>query len=749
MSPSALSDPPARALALSERLARVPAVLVATRARRIALWAVAASALGGVAFAIGAFGLAGSPPSGALRVGLDLAGILAVALAYLLLTGRRRVTLGTSTAPLNTLGVLLALALGLLALESLFALLVDGRLDAKTRLPTTPETAVVAGLATVAEGVFLAALLAGLRSLVLYRRRRVALWMWGGFLASVLGFGLTTVAALPGEAGERFAPVVFVLSGALFALGCAFRQGWVGVLTLRQRALAAGLAVLLGGALVGLFFLREAGPAQVGIGALSQDGTVAYAAAISMPVDMMTRLALLAGVLYTLTASLVLLFQVPMAESLAQRAGERRAMRALADLSGRGLDVGSISAAVARAPVEAGLADAAWVALPNPETGSLDPVVRAAHPVSADLAGRAADARALVDAAEHAPFVVEHATADHRVRARPGDGIGSLAALKLGSGPEAGVLVVTRRSAEAFQPDDVAALETFSSQAGLALTNARLFAGALEREKLARELAVAREVQQRLLPDALPEIPGVRLAAVEKPAQTVGGDYYDALTIDDGCLGVIVADVSGKGAGAAFYMAEMKGIFQAASRLTRSPSEFLWRANGAMASSLKRGAFVSAIYGVLDSQAGTLALARAGHCPALLVRRDGATGERTTDYLRPDGLALGLDRTGLFRRTMQEEKVHLAPGDVCVLFTDGVVEARRPDGEAFGYERLAETAARLCPREGACDPAAIRDELLASVASFTGSTETDDDVTLVVVAWDGRSDRASGAPSSP
>ena len=733
-----LSNPPARALALSARVDRVRTRLLATKARRVALWSVAASALGGVAFAIGAFGLAGSPPSGTLRIALDLAGIVSVGLAYLLLTARRRVHLSTRTAPLDTLWTLFLMAFGLLALEGLFGALVDGQLDAKTRLPVTLETAVVAGLATVAEGVFLAALLAGLRSLVLYRRRGTALWLWGGFMASVLGFGLTTVAALPGEADQRFAPVIFVLSGALFALGCAFRQGWVSVLSLRQRAAAAGLAVALGGTLGGLFFLREIGPAQVGVGALSQEGTVAYAAAISMPVDMMTRLALLAGVLYTLTAARVLLFQVPTSEALVQRVGERRAMRALADLSGRGLDVASISQAVAKAPVEAGLADAAWVALPDPETGSLDPIVRAAHPVTADLAARAADARALVDAAEDAPFVVGHAAADHRVRARPGDGIGSLAALKLGTGPDAGVLVVTRRSTEAFQPDDVTVLETFSSQAGLTLSNARLFASALEREKLARELAVAREVQQRLLPKTLPQIEGVRLAAVEKPAQTVGGDYYDALTIDDGCLGVIVADVSGKGAGAAFYMAELKGIFQAASRLTRSPSEFLWRANDAMASSLTRGAFVSAIYGVLDSEAGTLALARAGHCPALLVRRDAsAGGARTTAYLRPDGLALGLDRTGLFRRTMQEEKLHLKAGDVCILFTDGVVEARQPGGEAYGYDRLAEDAARICGREEACDPLAIRDELLDAVASFTGSTETDDDLTLVVVAWDG------------
>ena len=707
--------------------------MVASRARQVALWVAVGIGLGGVAVAIGAFGLAASPPSSAVRAALDLAGLLSVVLAYLLLTGRRRLGLGVQTAPIRTLWVLLLFALALLGLEALFAVLVHGVIDPKTRLPMNVETGVVAGLATIAEGLFAAALLAGLRSLVLYRRKPLAVWLWGGFVASVLGFGLSMLGVDPSEPTRVFLPAIFAVSGSLLGLACAFRQGWVGVLSLRQRAAAAAAAALLGGVLVGLFFLRDEGPARLAIaGAVLDGGSITYAGAISIPLEQMTRLILLGGVLYSLTATLVLLFQLPTSEALAQRAGERRAMRSLADLSGQGLDIDSLSQAIARAPVEAGLADAAWVALPDPESGSLAPHVAAAHPIAPEAALRAADHRALAEAAREEPLVIEHAAADHRVRARPGDGIGSLVALRLASGPEAGTLVVARRSPEAFQPDDVAALETFSSQAGLALANVRLFADALDRERLTRELALAREVQQRLLPETLPDIAGARLAAIEKPAQTVGGDYYDAVALSDDCLGVLVADVSGKGAGAAFYMAEMKGIFQVASRLTRSPSEFLCRANEALSPSLKRGAFVSAIYGVLDAAAGTLSLARAGHCPALLVRRDG-----TTRYVRPDGLALGLDRGPLFKRTLAEEKLDLAAGDAVVLFTDGLVEARRASGEAYGYDRLAEAASRLCPREGACDPRALRDDLLADVAHFTGLPETDDDVTLVVVAWDG------------
>ena len=741
---------PARRLPLGARIARLPRAMAATRARRVGLWGAALAGLVGSTAAVGTMAASGAPPTDGLRVALDLAAIGAVALGYLLLIGRTRTRAQRQTAPLETLWWLLLFAAALWALEGGFTLLVDAVVDPKTRFPQNAETAAVATLSAVAEGLFVAGLLAGLRPLVLYRRRRLATGLWTALLVLLLGVALSSVADYPGQENPRLITEVLLGLSVAAAVGCAFRQGWVGVLTLRQRAVAAASALALAVALVGLIVVRADAARAAIAGALSASDGISYAAAVSVPVDAAMFVVLIAGVLYALTAALVLLFQIPTSEALAQRAGERGAMQVMAGLAGQGLDVDSLARAVARAPVEAGLADAAWVALPQTAAGTLRPRIAGAHPLSPRDAARAADARALAEGAAGAALVIEHAAADHRVRARPGGGVGSLVAVRLGAGPEAGTLVVARRAPEAFQPDDVAALETFAAQGGLALANARLFAEALEREAVVRELAVAREVQQRLLPASLPEVPGVRMAAAETPAQTVGGDYYDAVALDEACVGVVVADVSGKGAGAAFYMAEMKGIFQAASRLTRSPSEFLCRANEALAPSLRRGAFVSAAYGVLDAEAGTLALARAGHCPPLLVRQgasggaasggaaSGAPEAARTRYVRPDGLALGLDAGPLFRRTLAETRVDLTPGDVVLLYTDGLVEARAPasggaPGEAYGYDRLARTAARLC--EGACDPVAIRDALLADLAAFTGDAEPDDDVTLVVLAW--------------
>ena len=437
--------------------------------------------------------------------------------------------------------------------------------------------------------------------------------------------------------------------------------------------------------------------------------------------------------LYALTAAFVLLFQLPAATGLAQRAGERRAFRALADLSGRVLDRRRLADTIARGPVEGGLGDAAWLALADLDSGSLRPRVVAAVGIGREAAASAADAAALSADAADGALVLSHAAADHRVSARPGDGVGSLAVLPLAAGGQSqGALLVARDATDAFEPDDLAALETFAAQAALALSHADLFQETLERERLARELALARDVQQRLLPARLPDVEGVEIAAAEQPAREVGGDYYDVVEIGDGCLGVVVADVAGKGAAAAFYMAELKGIVQSASRLTRSPAEFVARAHDALAPSLQRGVFVSLVYAVLDPGAGRLTLARAGHCPPVLAR-DAARTDGGRWLLRPGGLALGLGSGALFRSALREQTVQLAPGDTVALYTDGLVETRDAGGAEYGYSRLAAAVAAM-RHTSALD---IRDHLLAEHAAWSGGAEALDDIALVILRWTG------------
>ena len=683
---------------------------------------------------------------------LDLGALLALVVGYMGLSSLARPT----AAPLQALAVPLAVAVGVLALVASLGALHDGMIDPKTSLPATPRTTVWAGAVGLAEAALSLIVLVSLRPLVLHRRRRAAVWAWGALLVLGLGAGVA-VAGRPLTAYPPGAMVPFLVGTVLVGTALALRQRWVGSLTSGQRLGAAGLALALAGTLGVLIYIQSTGPAVLLVGDGSGEvGMVTYTAALSRSLGAVTMLAVAWGAMYALTAALVLFLGLPSADRQDQRVGERRALRSLADLAGRLLDRDELATAIARGPVEAGLADAAWVGLTDPAQGQLTPVVLATAGLSLDAAQGAADTPALYRAAvaQDGPLVLARAASDHRVRARPGDGVASLVALPLGSpgtgpgGATRGVLVVARATTEAFEPDDLAALDTFAGQASLSLSHADLFADALERERLARELALAREVQQRLFPQTLPQLDGLELAAAERPAREVGGDYYDVVRLGEDCLGLLVADVSGKGAPAAFYMAEMKGIVQAASRLTRSPGEMLAGANDALSPSLGRGVFASAVYAVLDAEAGTLALARAGHTPTVLVR-DAERPDGGRWLLRPDGLAIGLDRRGsLFRQTMTEQTLRLAPGDTLVLYTDGLVEARDATGEEYGYDRLA---AFVEAQRGAT-AATLRDRLLDAHRDWSGRDEPDDDTTFLVVRWTGRgasvpaADTTSGPP---
>ena len=219
------------------------------------------------------------------------------------------------------------------------------------------------------------------------------------------------------------------------------------------------------------------------------------------------------------------------------------------------------------------------------------------------------------------------------------------------------------------------------------------------------------------------------IAASSVSAQEVGGDYYDLLQLESGQLAFIVADVSGKGTSAAFYMAELQGIFQSVANITPDPQIFLEHANRALGNSLDKNVFVSAIYGLINHSREEVVLARAGHCPAAIVNI-GGNGR----LLRSEGLAIGLDRRDLFGSTLEVERHEFHPGDVLVLYTDGVVESRNSTGEEFGYDRLLEAIKRHRHESAQV----LHDALISELNEFRdGRDEFLDDQTLLVMKWHG------------
>ncbi|MCB1051099.1 MAG: SpoIIE family protein phosphatase [Acidobacteria bacterium] len=245
-----------------------------------------------------------------------------------------------------------------------------------------------------------------------------------------------------------------------------------------------------------------------------------------------------------------------------------------------------------------------------------------------------------------------------------------------------------------------------------------------EKEKYQEELRIAREIQMSLLPD--PEKFSFReqITAVCIPARDVGGDYYDVMLTEQGNIGLFIADVSGKGTSAAFYMAELKGVLIALRKFWDHPLELMQNVNEIITPALKAKVFISAAYLLIDPIKKRGALARAGHSPALHVKADGHSVS-----LQPPGMALGLALNPVFSRILKVAEFDLEPEDKIILYTDGLDEMSF-ENELYGVDRLQKLVV-----EHVNQPAKVlRDLILQDVLKFLSHGQQSDDLTLVVAS---------------
>jgi serine phosphatase RsbU (regulator of sigma subunit)/predicted ester cyclase len=244
-------------------------------------------------------------------------------------------------------------------------------------------------------------------------------------------------------------------------------------------------------------------------------------------------------------------------------------------------------------------------------------------------------------------------------------------------------------------------------------------AEARERERIEQELQVARQIQQELLPETIPELEGWRIAAYYGPAREVGGDFYDFLEFPDGRLGLVVGDATGHGMPAALVMATTRGMLRAVVQSLESPGEVLARVNEALVADIPPSTFVTCFYGVLDPESGRLVYANAGHnLPCR--RQDGQV-----DELRARGVPLGL----MPIMSYEEKEATLETGDSTLFYSDGLVEAHNLQREMFGFPRLRKLVAEHDAEEGS-----MVDFLMEELYSFVGEDwEQEDDITLLTL----------------
>ena len=272
----------------------------------------------------------------------------------------------------------------------------------------------------------------------------------------------------------------------------------------------------------------------------------------------------------------------------------------------------------------------------------------------------------------------------------------------------------------AYSEDDLQVLMLLASQVAIIIEKVMLHEQLIEKKRLEGQLEVARQVQLELLPARDPQLEGYDISAYNFPTEEVSGDYYDWVKIYDDQIGLVIADVSGKGVPAALLMAFLRASLRAATHIGYSPHISMAKVNYLLWESIERHQFVTAFYGILDVTNKTLSYTNAGHNPPLLLDKDGKF-----EFIERGSLPLGM-----FRDTRYHEYyLTTKPGDTLVLYTDGVTEARSPQGEEFGRKRLAEAVSkhRLLPAR----------ELIAAVQrdvwEWTDGAGAGDDITFFVI----------------
>ena len=318
------------------------------------------------------------------------------------------------------------------------------------------------------------------------------------------------------------------------------------------------------------------------------------------------------------------------------------------------------------------------------------------------------------------PVIVPDVQRDARYVAARLSTRSEIAAPLLVEGRVVGVFYLESDHEDAYHEGHLELLVAFAAQAALAVERARTARDRVERRRLEKELAIARDIQRSFLPAAPPRIPGFDLAGTSISHDQVGGDYYDFIAVSDTRLGLAIADVSGKGIPAALLMAGFRMSLLAEIRNEFAIRAVMRKVNLLLHESTERDRFVTTFYGLLDWRNGVLTFANAGHNPPLLVRADG-----TTEQLIEGGVALGVLEDARY----EERPLAIGHGDILVLYTDGVSEAEDERGEQFGPERI-EQVVRAHTGHGARE---LTQDIVAAVLDWAGERGPGDDLTLLVV----------------
>ncbi|SHK34922.1 PP2C family protein-serine/threonine phosphatase [Hymenobacter psychrotolerans] len=585
-------------------------------------------------------------------------------------------------------------------------------------LPTNDRT-LFAVIYTINLGlfvVFLANTNYSWRSLVLFRAssRIQREWVWFEvLLGSTLLFRLLDW--VPPH------PIDYIIMGSLgtFGVYLSGNQQWVAYLSRRQKweAVLLQIAILLSMAVFVSYFLR-----------IEHDPKLVAPA----PQHAFLLLTVFFGAFYAFMGLMVTLFNLPTAGVFEQKREEILSLQRLTQLIQRGQSENEVYGMLFDSAVQTVDADAAWIMLEN-EAGVRE---GQSYQVSPE---QSAAVRNLLQ--EHNLHHIEYLNND--LKASSGFRelnlpYGSLIVMPLRSAKRRyGALYMLKQARQGFDRENLSILQTFASQTVLSIENLNLMNVSLENQRVQEELKIASIVQDSLIPKNLPIDSWFDISSYAASAKEVGGDFYDFLHLPGRRLAILIGDVSGKGVTAAFHVAQMKGIFHALMQenpLAKSerdkfpvPSRFMSQANHALARCLEKSAFITASLYIIDYENGGFVFARAGHCHTLYYH----SIKEEVSYFQTAGLGLGIIRNESYEKHIKNQFYDYNPGDVMVIYTDGIVEARNAAQQEYGEERLHQ----MLERTYYLDADEIKQQILEDLGQFSHGQPMHDDQTLLVVKF--------------
>jgi serine phosphatase RsbU (regulator of sigma subunit) len=386
------------------------------------------------------------------------------------------------------------------------------------------------------------------------------------------------------------------------------------------------------------------------------------------------------------------------------------------------LDLDEVIEAIFKALRQVVRYDAAAIYLVNRSTLALEMVREVGYPRNSEHAFDLQVGQGIVGwvAKTGQPLIVPEVASDARyVAARPATRSEIATPLML-EGRTIGVFNLESDLDDAYHDGHLELLSAFAAQAAVALERARTTRELLERRRFEKELAIAREIQLSFLPKRAPAIDNFDIAGATLPHDEVGGDYYDFVPVADGRVGLAIADVSGKGIPAALIMAGFRMSLLAEIRNEFAIRAVMRKVNSLLHESTDRDKFVTAFYGVLDFKHRVLIFSNAGHNPPILRRAGGHC-----EYLEEGGVAFGV----LPDARYEERPIAIRPGDLLVMYTDGITETEAPSGEQFGTLRLEQVMSAL----GARSASEVVEGIIAEVTRWAGERGVSDDLTLIVL----------------